>query len=219
MNIPSSRAYLFISTKPPCRMKLRSLKLTCSPLKMDGWNTIVSFWSKFGLFSELLLLVSGRVPGVSLEFSAKLQFDTKLLMAKTFLNSKLPTTRAFFVVQVVVMTLSVHFFSSMRSYPKTNFANLFGIVYASCASVQILFKQSDLHIRIHTQQLANIRIYTLSFHLLNLSSPTPHLFSLPKHLRLRGKIHHSLVVEPPISKKCSSNYLSPRIGVKVPKYI
>ena len=41
---------------------LPSLKLTASlPLKMDGWNTILSYWG-FGLFSGAnLLLVSGRV--------------------------------------------------------------------------------------------------------------------------------------------------------------
>ncbi len=32
-----------------------------SHLKMDGWNTIVSFWGNFGLFSEAILLVSGSV--------------------------------------------------------------------------------------------------------------------------------------------------------------
>ena len=39
-------------------MGLPSLKLTFSPMKMDGWNTIVSFWD--GLFSGAML-VSGRV--------------------------------------------------------------------------------------------------------------------------------------------------------------
>ncbi len=38
-------------------LKIHSLKLTW-PLKMDGWNTIVSFWD--GLFSGAML-VSGRV--------------------------------------------------------------------------------------------------------------------------------------------------------------
>ena len=38
---------------------LPSLKLTASlPLKMDGWNTILSYWN--GLFSGVML-VSGRV--------------------------------------------------------------------------------------------------------------------------------------------------------------
>ena len=36
-----------------------SLKPTCSPLKMDGWNTIVSYWD--GLFFSGAMLVSGRV--------------------------------------------------------------------------------------------------------------------------------------------------------------
>ena len=38
---------------------LPSLKLTFSHLKMDGWNTIVSFWD-FSYFRVGLLLVSGR---------------------------------------------------------------------------------------------------------------------------------------------------------------
>ena len=37
-----------------------SLKLTFSPLKMDGWNTILSYWVS-AYFQGLLLLVSGRV--------------------------------------------------------------------------------------------------------------------------------------------------------------
>ncbi len=32
-----------------------------SPLKMDGWNTILSYWFS-AYFQGLLLLVSGRVP-------------------------------------------------------------------------------------------------------------------------------------------------------------
>ena len=41
-------------------LNLPSLKLTFSPLKMDGWNTILSYWG--GLFSGALA-VSFRVPG------------------------------------------------------------------------------------------------------------------------------------------------------------
>ena len=37
-----------------------SLKLTFSHLKMDGWNTILSFWD-FAYFQVRLLLVLGRV--------------------------------------------------------------------------------------------------------------------------------------------------------------
>ena len=33
-----------------------------SPLKMDGWNTILSYWGPWPIFRGLLLLVSGRVP-------------------------------------------------------------------------------------------------------------------------------------------------------------
>ena len=44
--------------KKGMRTKKPSLKLTFSPLKMDGWNTIVSFWET--LFSGAML-VSGRV--------------------------------------------------------------------------------------------------------------------------------------------------------------
>ncbi len=45
----------------PSNRKIPSLKLTFSNLKMDGWNTIVSFWD--GLFSGAgKLLVSGSVP-------------------------------------------------------------------------------------------------------------------------------------------------------------
>ncbi len=46
---------------------LPSLKLTASlPLKMDGWNTILSYWGP-GLFSGAnLLLVSGMVFTVQL---------------------------------------------------------------------------------------------------------------------------------------------------------
>ena len=39
---------------------LPSLKLTFSHLKMDGWNTIVSFWGP-AYFQVLKTLVSGRV--------------------------------------------------------------------------------------------------------------------------------------------------------------
>ena len=40
------------------RGKKTSLKLTFSPLKMDGWNTIVSFWDGP---SSGVMLVSGRI--------------------------------------------------------------------------------------------------------------------------------------------------------------
>ena len=43
-----------------CGEILPSLKLTASlPLKMDGWNTILSYWVE-AYFQGLLLLVSGR---------------------------------------------------------------------------------------------------------------------------------------------------------------
>ena len=45
-------------TKSP--QYIPSRKLTISPLKMEGWNTIVSFWE--GNFSGAML-VSGRVRG------------------------------------------------------------------------------------------------------------------------------------------------------------
>ena len=38
-----------LSVKPKPLADIPSLKLTCSNLKMDGWNMIVSFWD--GLFS------------------------------------------------------------------------------------------------------------------------------------------------------------------------
>ena len=54
----------FISDEPCC-LGVPSLKLTFSPLKMDGWNTIVSFWGP-DYFQGLWLLVSGSVSHLSL---------------------------------------------------------------------------------------------------------------------------------------------------------
>ena len=55
----------FLET-PGCNGRVPSLKLTASlHLKMDGWNTIVSFWD--GLFSGAML-VSGSVGGMFLWF-------------------------------------------------------------------------------------------------------------------------------------------------------
>ena len=51
-------SWVFGKTSPPNELPL--LKLTFSHLKMDGWNTIVSFWGP-AYFQGLLLLVSGRV--------------------------------------------------------------------------------------------------------------------------------------------------------------
>ena len=42
------------------RRLVHSLKLTFSPLKIDSWNTILSFWGP-AYFQELVLLVLGRV--------------------------------------------------------------------------------------------------------------------------------------------------------------
>ena len=42
------------------RRHIPSLKLTFSHLKMDGWNTILSYWVS-AYFQGRLLLVSGRV--------------------------------------------------------------------------------------------------------------------------------------------------------------
>ena len=36
------------------------------PLKMDGWNTILSYWGVKAYFQGLLLLVSGRVVEIPL---------------------------------------------------------------------------------------------------------------------------------------------------------
>ena len=53
----------FRGFKIPTSQTLASPKLTAfSPLKMDGWKTILSYWG-FGLFSGAnSLLFSGRVP-------------------------------------------------------------------------------------------------------------------------------------------------------------
>ena len=52
-------SHVVMETSPPSPGKLHSLKLTASlPLKMHGWNTIVSFWD--GLFSGGMLVL-GRV--------------------------------------------------------------------------------------------------------------------------------------------------------------
>ena len=43
-------------------VNLHSVKLTFSPLKMDGWNTIVSFWD--GLFLGAMLVLGRVVNGL-----------------------------------------------------------------------------------------------------------------------------------------------------------
>ncbi len=57
-------------------IELPSMKLTFSPLKMDGWNTIVSFWD--GLFSRVML-VSGRVCWSILQFLSEYMVFRSLL--------------------------------------------------------------------------------------------------------------------------------------------
>ena len=42
-------------------IKLTLPATNSSHLKMDGWNTIVSFWGNFGLFSGAKILDSRRV--------------------------------------------------------------------------------------------------------------------------------------------------------------
>ena len=53
--------------RPLSLLKLPSLKLTFSHLKMDGWNTILSFWGP-PYFQGLWLLVSGRVDSRQVAF-------------------------------------------------------------------------------------------------------------------------------------------------------
>ena len=70
-SIARKRSMFFVITFSgfPCQKpqwwlveRIPSLKLTFSPLKMDGWNTILSYWG--GLFSGAKMLVSGRVKHV-----------------------------------------------------------------------------------------------------------------------------------------------------------
>ena len=48
-SIPALDVFVFLDVFFVEEAHLPSLKLTFSPLKMDGWNTLVSFWD--GLFS------------------------------------------------------------------------------------------------------------------------------------------------------------------------
>ncbi len=50
----------FLQMGVETKQQLHSLKLTFSPLKLDGWNTRPSFWGP-AYFQGLLLLVSGSV--------------------------------------------------------------------------------------------------------------------------------------------------------------
>ena len=65
------------------RGQLPSLKLTFSHPKMDGWNTIVSFWD--GLFSGAMV-VSGRVLYTPLQIKMEPWESKKITKLKRIIN-------------------------------------------------------------------------------------------------------------------------------------
>ena len=51
---------VILPEKPASSLAATLPETNSSPLKMDGWNTIISYWGP-AYFQGLLLLVSGRV--------------------------------------------------------------------------------------------------------------------------------------------------------------